>query len=247
MKRRFLICLAAVCCITIKSSIVSGQSKVNTDKLKTILASVKSMENYGYDYLITMNFPDGNAEKIVGEMYARNKERMMYNSSSIHEMLLTADWFYRANHHDKTVTVVDLKTSLSKEAKERKEDMFNGYITSYFIDSIVLRYGVLKNYKEQQDTIAFKLSFSLANTPLKSIELKFDYKNRIPILMKVTSFYPTGRGSATTPEGTWQTVTCTNYTLSRKGLQLDPSSYFTRDGKSIHLKKYTNYKISSYL
>lgn len=225
-----------------------AQPNPDVNKLKLILKDIKTLENYGYDYLIHMQYPGGKSDKITGEMFARNRDKFMYNSSTIHTMLLTPDWFYRANHIDKTVTILDVQDHLSTEMKERMNDVFNGFITGYFIDSVVLKHGRLRQYSENKDTVSLQLTLAL-NSPIKSIDLKYDFRNRIPVLIKVRSFYPTGdRSSAAPEEGITQTVYCTHYHKDKKeDAKIHPNSYFTIEGKKVQLKQYTNYKLISYL
>jgi len=221
-----------------------AQNQPDGYKLKSMMAQLKSLNTYSYDYLIKMDFPDNHSEKLTGKAYMDIKNEVMYNESEAHAMLLTNRWYYRANHVDKTITLIDLD-NFKSGARERENDLFNGFVISYYIDSVIMKYGILKSYRENGDTISLSLSFKI-NSPTRQIDVVYDYKHHFPLAIKVmAALNSSSAGLYDGPSEILQTIICTNYSQQKRPPQ--STSFFVVENKKVLLKKYANYKIYDYL
>lgn len=228
---------------------LSAQALSPLDKLKEITRQIKTMKTYGYDYEINAIFPNGQTDRLTGETFTDGANMMLFNKSNAHTILLSPNWLYRADHRNKSITVVNLSRHFNhKDQQEWYDGMFNSNISSGFLDSIVVKHGVLKAYRERNDTVSIEVVFSVP-IPLKKIELTFDYKNKIPVAVKIHSFYPQDESTTDQPGkiGTSHTVSCTNY---RKDIRMFPADfikYFAVKGEKIELSQYRNYKLHTLL
>src|SRR5690606_10563790 len=160
------------------------------NKLTGMVQSLKELKVYGYDYTIRITYPNGQKDQLSGKSYVDGANKIYYNTNQAQTILLTPEWYYRAEHRDKKLTIIDLKKHYTDENKQAyRADLFNNNMLSYYLDSVIIKYGRIQKYEERGDTATIHLTFR-TNTPVQKMEVSYDMKRDIPFSVKTYCFYP---------------------------------------------------------
>lgn len=210
-----------------------GQQRV----LQDIVAGLKELKTYSYHYEVNAVFPDGKKDRFKGELYMDAASKSMLNKSDLAIILLTRQWFYRADHGNKAVSLFDLDQYCRKHKEAaRPESFFEGNITTEFLDSLVLPYGRLKSCVLNGTTASVTVGFE-EGMYLRSIDIVYDLTRRLPLSLKMVVFYEEG-GSVLQKE-----ILCSNYSTAVDPKVFDTSPYFKAGGGKAVLKQYKNYNL----
>lgn len=224
---------------------ISAHGQVTNDahkKLTAAFQSIKDMEQCSYRYTMDMSFPDSTKEQLVGKVFLDNKANVLYQENKAFTLLYTGKWFYKANHLDKQVTVIDVTKYLDEDSrKENVQDLFGGRLSSDLIDSVVLKHGSLDTFYQKGAVQHFVLNYDERGFGIRSVQLDFNEQTKLPVSLIVSTYYPYPNSVM----GYTQIIKCDRY--SRKEKEPSLSSYFmVNNGKAV-LKRYQNYKLNSLL
>src|SRR5690606_36910772 len=104
------------CCMSL---VTQAQQAASAEELMAVARDLKSLRSYGYDYRITMTAPDGQQEELSGKTFWDATSGIMYNTNAATTVLLTPKWYYRAEHKDRELTLIDLDKHYNDENKQR--------------------------------------------------------------------------------------------------------------------------------
>lgn len=210
-----------------------GQQKV----LQDVIAGLKQLKTYSYHYEVNAVFPDGKKDQFKGDLYMDGANRCMLNKSDLAIILFTKQWFYRADHSTRAVSLFDLDRYYSKHKNAAKPEVFfEGNIATEFLDSLILPHGRLKSCELKGKTASVSLGFE-DGMYLRGIELVYDLERRLPLSMKMTIFYDEGTS------GTLKEITCSHYSTAIDPKVFDTAPYFHAGAGKAVLKQYKNYKL----
>lgn len=221
-----------------------GQNQDQMAEVRKILGALKSTDGVLYDYSLSVSFPDNTMEKLSGTSYFSKQNAISYNESDILVSFYTRDWFYKADHHEKTVYVVNLSTKENRELKKSIEaQLFQNGSLNEFLDSMVFSKGRIKSFSSINDTTKVDMAFPPGNT-VKGISFIFDCKGKNLIEYKMDLFFPTEQIDGRTI-GSSQKIICRNFKDpdTKEKFRLENFFSVTKDGR-ILLKKYTDYRLN---
>lgn len=244
-KRKYgiLIAFYLLCCL-------QGYSQVQGDisKLKEIAAAIKETRVYGYHYEMKVTYPDGQMDKLVGKNYIDGDNKVMFNENQDYIILLTPHWYYKADHLQKSVTLVNLQQHDNDANKVTyRGNIFSGSTTAYFLDSVVMKYGILKDYRESGDTVLLAFEFKI-NSPIRKMEVSYNSRTHLPIRIITEAFYPDEPFDIVGSDGgTLQTIITEDYQKTIRMQPGDVEKYFNVKSGKVRLHQFKNYKIYSLL
>src|SRR5690606_6981301 len=124
------------CCMALATR---AQQAVSAEELVAVAKEMKAMHSYGYDYRIELTAPNGQYSELSGKAFGDASAGIMYNTNSAQTILLTPEWYYRADHPDRGLPLIDLSKHYNDQHKHQfREDLFNNTMLSYYLDSFVM-------------------------------------------------------------------------------------------------------------
>lgn len=237
-KKLRLLNIGIACLIALSANAQSTNDKFRYKE--EIFSTLKQITSYGYNYSLTMIYPDKTSQTLHGRMFVNAKEKVMYNSTEAFELIYTNNWYYRAEHDAKKVVVMDMNKRLNDTAKaELEADLFTNKLYATLIDSVILKNTIISFYKKHSDTVSLSLLVTRNSTsPIRRIDVEYSVSKRLPISMTYYNYYLMGAGYGNNIS---QVIRCTNF--SNDEASIDLSRYFLVTGDKINLKKYPNYTI----
>jgi len=235
--------------LTMFSISAFGQRKQVPEKLRQVVEALKQTRTYGYHFVIQADFPNGQKDKLSGEAYMDGANRIMFNKTEAFVMLYSDKWFYRANHHEKTITIVNLDKHYNDVNKiSGRNELFGNQMTGEFLDSMIMKYGRVSLLEEQGNIINAVLEFP-KSMALNKIELTYNLKEKIPVSMNLYIFYPAEEdpGHGIKRKGISQVIKCSQYKKAIAMKHTDTKTYFLVSDGTVQLKQFNNYKIYSLL
>jgi len=214
-------------------------------EMRKVSAFVKDANNMSYRYTLLAEFPNGEKDRLSGTSYVGKDEKLMYNDNTQFTLLYTGKWYFKADHKEKTVTIVSLEKNLNKEYKERIEhDIFGGGTLSYYFDSVLLKYATVRSLKKSGDSVDMELGFR-PESPIKSIRMAYDAKEKILTGYRIQTYEPWPTNEYGREKGTKQTIICDGFRKVKDNKEYKPDNFFTVKGKIAVLKKYKKYKLNT--
>lgn len=213
-------------------------------EVRKVLSNFLSTENIAYDYALSVTFPDNSRDELKGSSFFDKVSGVSFNDCNAVTSFYTKDWFYKANHHDKSVFVVSLGSKENAELRKNiEQQLFKNGLLSEFLDSIVFSKGIVKNYSSSTDTIRTELIFP-RNMSVRNVQFSYNPQSGLFYEYRMELFFPTEQ-DGTRIKGSTQKIICTNFLKEADNERFRPSTYFTRskEGKII-LKKYADYKLN---
>ncbi len=230
-----LLCTPLVC---------SGQGNADgTAALKRVMNTIKNTQNISYKYDLSVLYPNGQSDRMKGDLFIDNIGMIMYNSSNYSTILYTGKWTYKADHSTKEITLVDNEKHLSKENKMQTEkEIFQNVTASIFIDSVILRKAIVKKYLNSNDTTFIEVGFP-DEMFIKSIILKFNDREGKLISYNMITFRPWEDNTFGKNKGTRNTINCSNFIKGIEKNAYKTDKFFLIENGKVILKKYANYKV----
>jgi len=220
-----------------------GQAFDTTLELRKLITEFVSLKNIGYSYVKNIEFPNGEKDRVIGKMHLSNDDKILFDSSDAFTMLYTSHWFYKADHRNKELSIVNLDNEKNKKLKKAVEnDLFKNGAFETFMNNVVMKTAIVKKYKQEGDIVNISLKFPPSQN-VKSIEIIYDRKNKLPVSYKMVVLQPWQRS----PKGIQSIeakVECSDFSKTIDKGALDLQSYFTCKKGKIELKKYDQYKLS---
>lgn len=211
--------------------------------LLKIAKELKACRHIGYNYTMSASFPNGDKDKMTGRLFALNDDKLLLNDCDAYTLLYTGRWLYKANHREKSVTIVDLGTKANKAFRASTEkQLFENDMVNRFLDSAVLKLSFIKSYKRVGDTLTdISIVFRKGLLPQK-LQILMNERSGIPQKYTLVVSQPTARIGGNACIQT--TIQCTDFVSTIHKLDLEAATYFEwKNGKAI-LKKYTTYTIN---
>jgi len=204
--------------------------------------AARQVQVCAYTYRMELRYPDGRKQDMTGHVAVDMQAGQFYHQNDKQVILLTKDWYYYANHNEKTVTV-------AKVTGKDKPDIFNQassavpMVFEMFMDS-VLKQGKLQQYTTANGKTTAAFDFA-EGEQLRHFDLVLNDKNGLPESVGFVYRIPWGMNAqGSKPAFLEQQVTCTGYQYTRGALSFDTGKLFAENGKTIVLKENKTYKIN---
>lgn len=222
-----------------------GQEKsTHICEVRKMFNTIKSTSLVTYKYDLAVKFPDGTKENLSGEVMMDNHNRSMYSANEAQTIFYTDDWYYRADHNEKTVTVIRLDKHLSKEAKRQlQKELFENVNVSVFLDSVILKKAIVSKYELRNDTTSVVLKFP-AELMIKEMLLSYLEENTRLISYSISTFMPWQGNEFGKNKGTSQYINCHDFKNTTETGNYETSKYFVINNNKVVLKKYSNYTLN---
>ncbi len=225
---------------------VSAHTFDTTSELKQLVNDLKSFKNLSYDYTMDAKFPNGDKDHLKGVIYFDIDDKFYYNSCDAFTMIYTAHWFYKADHKNKTLTIINLDKQKGKDKELKKaiqKEMFQNGATTTFLDSIVLKTATIKKLKREAGMLYVKLGFP-ASMVVQKIDLVYNTSDNLLSSYDMVEFQPWQRTSKGI-EGMEVEVKFNNFKKVTDQSMYRQDNFFSYKKSKLELKKYDNYKLSA--
>ena len=229
------------------SSSAWGQSpKTDIADVKKYLDFIRNSKGYAYQYSISAKYPNGQTDKVKGEVFADDSRKFMFNSCDAFTMIYTGKWYYKADHQSQEIAVIDLDKQYNKKYKSQlEESVFNNNGVNIFIDSFLLKRtsGIKKT--QHRDTTNIEISFP-KEVLVRSIKITFNEKKNEIISYAMTTYQPWPTDEFGKNKGTLTEVEYRNEVVKDPGVY-NSEKYFVVENGKVLLKKNSTYKLSTKL
>lgn len=216
-------------------------------ELLSLSEAMKNARNLSYSYSFDAEFPNGQRDKLSGKMYMGNDDKVLLNDNDAFTMLYNSTWYYKADHREKTVTIVNVAKHLNRDYKSTLEsDVFqNGSLTIY-LDSIICKYGTIQHISRNGDTVSMELGFP-QRVPIRSIEMVYNEKAKMMIQYEVKTFQAYRSFDLGKDKGTSKVIRCSGFKRIDNNKAYKTDNLFKVTGDKVVLKKYKKYKLNTKL
>jgi len=248
MMKLFKISLSFILFTVIFQTESRGQNNsLYLGEVKKIITDMKNTRNMAYMYSLSAEYPNGQEDRLKGEIYLGNDDKFMYNSNSAFTMIYSTDWYYNANHRDKTIALVNINKHLHKDYKDGIEkDMFENNALIVYLDSVVMKYGTIKSLRKDNDTVRMELGFP-TKMPIRNIRFVYDEKNKVMVSYSTNTFQPWKNNEFGKDKGVRKTITCWNFRKTENNRKYKTEYFFAIKKNKALLKKYKKYTLTSKL
>lgn len=223
----------------------SAAQKVTTELevVREVIGRLRKLPAIGYHFQAKAVFPDGGSDSLSGTMYMDSKQQLFFNDNESSVFLLTPQWFYRAEHHKKEITILNLDSYYKKDELKQQvlDELFQGGLATEFLDSILLKHGRVTAFSSEPPLVKLQVQLPPSTYNVKQLEIWYNTALQMPAALIMESIY-----QVETDKFIQQTIKCTSYTNAPPtGDKLDPKGYFRiLDGKVLPVK-YKSYKVHS--
>lgn len=227
--------------------VVYGQTTThNISELAEISDELKSLKDLSYKYTFNINFPGNQNDRMKGQVFFDNDNKILFNNCNSFTLIYSKNWFYKADHRNKSVTIIDLNKEDNPDLKKAVEkDVFDNGSLINFIDSVVIKYGALKKFEQQGDIYKIEVVFP-KSLRVKSLSMTYDKSKKLFVNYSLYIAYPVQQSKNKTEKIT-ELMTCTDFKKIDHGLRHTEDDYFSVRKGVVTLKKYDKYKLSTKL
>ena len=220
-----------------------GQSIDTNQVLKDIATEMKGIQKMSYAYDEQVAFPNGEKDNLKGTVSVDNEKRYMFNDCDAFTLLYTGKYFYRADHRKKTLSIVDLKKEDSKKLKkETEKEMFENGALNVFLDSVLLKKAIVKNFSKIGDSsIKLELVFPPA-IPIQNLTLTYNRITKTLVSYNMHMFQPVSK-KAGQAIGVKITMNAYDFNKLDNNFKNEQDKFFTFTKGKLEVKKYNNYKL----
>lgn len=228
--------------------LVSAQQRKDAfDVVQSVLKRLKDIREVSYTYDLLITYPQGNKERVKGRVYVNNEQRELFNENNFQSFFYTSEWSFKANHQDREVAIINNKKYINKDNRADMEKLlFQNNSLSVFLDSIVMKKAMVKNYRKSNDTINVELSFPQKSI-LRSIVFCYDNEHKKLISYSMRTFYPEDGRTFDEKKGVSNYIVCSSFLEGDSSEKLSADIYFEVNRNKVSLKKYPGYKVNSKL
>ncbi len=239
MKNVFFLGVILLCT---RASIRSQQIAAELDSAKSILRQLKTLGKVSYKYSIGIEYPNKQHDRIEGTIYENNGSKILYNNCDAFTMLYNGNWFFKADHRNKTVTVFNLDKTTDKGNEKRvvDKDIFSNQMASRFIDSILIKYATLKSFSRSGDTVNINLAFPPRLT-VKEFSFSYVQQTEQVISFHVEVFQATDPDNNN--KGIKQIINYQRIGDEAESRNSNTDNFFVVNNGKLFLKKYNEYKV----
>jgi hypothetical protein len=211
--------------------------------LKQLIEDVKQLKNLSYDYKMDVEFPNGDKDHLQGMTYLNTDDKFYYNDCPAFTMIYSDKWFYKADHKNKTLTVIDLEKEENKKVKSgREKEIFKNGALNTFLDSFLMKRAIVKNFKQEGDTYDIQLGFK-GSTNVKMLRVVYNNVNGLLISCEMLISEPWQK-TANTIRSMQLKVKYDNFKKVVDKSMFSEAVFFSCDHRKLELKKYDNYKLT---
>lgn len=209
---------------------------------KKIIAELKDVKVEAHDYHMKINFPNGEMDSLSGVEYMNQYDNQYYNSSYAYTIICNDKQFYKADHRNKTILFVD-QNSDRKVFQYVKDGLFKNEYQHFFIDSFLVRYGVVKTIELRNNVYDIIVSFPTQKS-VKSLELVYDTTERLLINCRMVVLQPWQK-STKGIQSLEEKIEMNNFRKTFDKDKYNFDNFFVIENRKKVLKKYSNYKVLS--
>jgi len=224
--------------------LATGARDIDTSsELKNLVSIFKGFDNISYDYIMDGTFPGGEKDHIKGNIYIDTQNKLYYNNCDAFLMLYSANWYYKADHRKKLLTLIKLdKVKNKKQLIATENGLFRNSAVSKFLDSVVMKKAKTKYINLENGLLHIILGFPKTEA-VQKMDIIFDKKDSMLVSYSMSVIYPlpkTQKGL----EVIETSIKCTDFKNKPEKNKYEESNYFSYDDKKLEVKKYKNYKLS---
>jgi hypothetical protein len=210
------------------------------------MQEMKASRNMSYKYSMTAEYPNGEKDHVDGTAYMGNDNKLLFNNNDAMTTIYNGSWYYRADHREKTIAVLNVSKHLSKSYKEALEkDMFENNALGIYLDSVIVKYGKVKKMTKAGDTVYLELRFP-DNMYVTGIDVVFNEKEKMMIRYVTRTYQPWKGNEYGRNKGTSQVISCSDFKKAESGAY-GMDGFFKVKGNKVVLKRYNKYTLTSKL
>lgn len=210
--------------------------------LRQLTEHVKGLADLSYDYNMDITFPNGEKDNLKGVIYLNAADKVYYNECSAFTMIYSGHWFYKADHIQKTLTIIDANKD-RKGKKAREAELFRNDAVTTFLDSFLLKKSTIQKYVHNGNMIDISLRFP-TTASVRSMDILYNTASDVLQSCYVTTSQPWQR-TANGIQTLDMKVRFSNFQKITDKQKYSEEKFFTYENRKIELKKYNNYKLST--
>jgi hypothetical protein len=213
-----------------------GANTAETNKAIENLKLMSKLTTYSYAYSVKNTYPNSKFDMATGSVSIDLNKRLLSEKGTYSTTVLTDKWYYKAEHAEKTISIINLEQYYKKNTKAVRLDMFFDSKSMMMPDTVFQKYGTLELFTIKNDIVTVRFKFhKLMN--LDTYEIVFDKKKGIPISLFIKTYSPSYKGVV------YQEFKATNFNKSLVPNCFNTSHLFEIDkNKKLTLKVNKNYK-----
>lgn len=241
-KTNFFIALigASFCCVNLHAQDTAGDMAV----VRGIFQKLTEKENYAYDYILKAHFPNDQTDMMKGSVCVDHNKQFLYNSNNITTTILTRNWYYNADHRNKTIAVVNLDKELTKKERDTLEHSFFSYAkASDLVNTSLLKNAHVKMFETKNDIIKAELAFP-SGSFIRRVSFSYNKTTGNILSYAYQTYRPWPQNpNKQKPKGTTQLMICSNFRAAQIDDDYDLKKYFSQKNGKIILTKYKDYTL----
>lgn len=209
----------------------------NTEMLKAIklINSIGQFSAYSYDYNVKNIYPNGKIDVATGNVSMDFKRKFISEKGSYSTTLITDKWYYKAEHANKTVTLINLEKYYKKKNNVGRLDQYFDSKAMQIPDSIYLKHGKLESFSIKGSIVTIRFTFQKFMN-MDTYELVYDQKNELPVSIYVRTYSPTNIGII------YQEFRCNRFNKALKPNCFSSDQLFDIKANKVVLKQNKAYK-----
>jgi len=221
--------------------------KVTLSNLAEVLHHAQLDGVTKFDFNMSIIYPNKAQEQYNGFSIIDSKRNFFAQSSSMGTCIMNDKFYYKADHDDKTVQVINIKKKFNTDyIKDKNDQIFKFKELNYFIDSIMLRYGKVSKVQQHHDTMSATIIFPSLEY-IKSINLKYLASSKAIVMYEIAMFQVEEDDFYGPNAGTSIKFKCKNYKHKYEYTEFSLDKFFIIERGQVKLKKYINYSIDQHI
>lgn len=239
----FVFLFIALCAGNTNASAQPGMEPLR--KMYAVMNSIKQLKTFSYHYTVEAKYPDSTSEKMDGYIYSDGPGKTLFAYNDLVLSLSDSLWSYNADHSAKKITIVNMKRRAADKRNVGLQE-YQGDMFSMIIDSVIVKYAILKTYRESSDTLYLAVDFPrMSMMPMTRLELQYSLKRQLPYSLQIYYAEDLAADMNGKVKTIYQKYSCYNYSRKLKKYKTD-DFFKIRNGK-VSLHKYKDYKLNTSL
>lgn len=212
--------------------------------LQMVKNDMKGAKKLIREYTMDAKFPNGNKDHMAGICYLDTDDKLLYNSSNMFTVMYTGRWFYKADHKNKTVAVIDLRKEKNKKMKGiREKAVFKNADLDGFFDTVLIKTATIRQMKYEGSIYHISVDFPVSSM-VKTLDIVYDTLNKLPVSTATLIWQPL-QMTESGMKSVVVDIDCRNFKKMTEKNHYNVDSFFSYENHKIALKKYNNYKLTS--
>jgi hypothetical protein len=230
--------IAIFCWTLLVSGITNGKTIDSVAAISQLTDAIKQYHIYTIDYNIDVVFPNGDKDYMNGTIVMDESNGLYSNHCRQNTVAYSKQWFYRADHLEKNIVIVDMGKLDKKTRAQRHQEIFRAGAISAFADTVLLKYGKIKSLKYEGTTCTIAITLP-ARYLLEKIEYSFDTGTKKISWCRSESFQPIDESGKNKVRITTEYTRISDNTDSIIAID----TLFSHTKRKIVLKKHQDYKL----